>query len=93
MEEDHQLGAEADGVAGLRLVCPALVMVPAISSGGKERLWLDSQESEWATALPWGAYGPSLETARTSSAAMPAHSLLMPPGSMMMTSIPKGFEL
>lgn len=58
MEEDHRLGAEADGVARLRL---ASLHGPGDRAGdqlgGDERLWLDSEESESATALPWGAYG------------------------------------
>ena len=54
MEEDHRFGTEADGVAGLRLVCLHGLGDSACDQlgGGEERLWLDSEESELATALP-----------------------------------------
>jgi hypothetical protein len=58
VEEDHRLGAEADGVVPMPRVLPArpLVMVRAISSGTESPSGWTSRKASWRRRCSWGAW-------------------------------------
>ncbi|WP_317447246.1 hypothetical protein [Streptomyces collinus] len=59
----------------------ALPTASAMTVGGDMRLVMPSERMEAATAPAWSEYAPAAEYFSSWSAAMPAHSVRIPPGS------------
>lgn len=73
-----------------RLAVTALPMASEITEGGELRFAFASDRRDFATAVACFVYAPDPTVLSRWSAAMPPHSVAMPPGSMTTTLMPNG---